>query len=198
MKRRMTYLNVLLFFIFVSNLFAADKQNFATKGILEFGGGISANGTFYENNANEKSSFSIGLTPRLNYYFIDCVHLGLVPVFSYSYYNQKDNSSSNITNNKMLLIGPQLSAGYTFKLSDSLFFDFSPFFQYNYLKYYYKNKSFNNSETFLKYGLDISLKYNIGNVLINTTLTQEYIDFVDTSSSDRYEILLGIGFTAYL
>jgi hypothetical protein len=192
---------IVLSVCFLTPLVFADeeKNNFATKGIFEYGGSISTSGVFYENGNNEylRSKFSISFHPLLNYYIIDKIHIGLVPYITYSYYDVKVTYPNYAKH--LIFLGPSFSMGYTFNLTDRLFFDISPSIEYEYGLSIYHNSD-NVSYNALYYYLPLFLKYLIGNTLIGVYLAPGYHDYIGNKppeSSNYFAINLGIGITFF-
>ncbi len=114
---------ILVLFIlaaFSHSLYADDpesKTEYAKKGILEYGGGVSFRGTFEEYGKH----YSIGFSPHINYFIFDKFYLGISPVISYNY-----NDNKNYKNYSFYSLSPTLSIGYAIGLSDDLFFNIAP------------------------------------------------------------------------
>jgi len=188
----------LLFSVFSSTtLFAYEI--FATKGIFEYGGSISSTGMFYVNSSDIKSQSSISIAPILNYYIFDNINIGFIPVFSYSYYDIIDEDTTYIKH--AFSLGPQLSIGYTYNITDKVFIDFSPLIQYSYSKSFW-NDDYNYSLKSMLYGFNLTLKYLIGNTIINIFINQGYRDYSSIDNTyipaNYYFIKFGLGISSFI
>jgi hypothetical protein len=203
--KKYLFIAIVISFACSFDLSAQEKQdNFATKGVLEYGGGFGFSGEIYEKNTPSKSAFHIFIMPELNYYIIDYVHLGIVPVFHYSYYkySYSDYGATVSHTFKTISCGPELSLGYTIKLTGLMFLDLSPVFGYLYYKTYSNNGSSDYKYEQIFYGLDLSLKYIIGTTIININLDQHYYDYSNSKNelmeSNHYQFYVGLGLTAFI
>lgn len=205
MRKRMLSMIVLSTCFLIPVAFADERaSNFAAKGVLEFGGSFSTSGIFYndENNEYLRSRFSIQFDPILNYYFIDKIHIGLVPYLNYTYYDVRSNYTTNPDYAKhQFFFGPSFSFGYTIRLAENLFLDASPSLEYEHYFVIFHSSSSNKDYDALYYFLRLSLKYLIGNTLIGINLApgyHEYIGVKPLQSSNYFEINFGIAISFFV
>ena len=185
------FLILMIFTFKTSN--AEEKTSFATKGIIELGGSIDAYKRTYQNN---DSTYELEFDPEMNYYIYNNVHIGFVPSIIYEY-----NYSKDLSDSKLIYFGPQVLIGYTFKFAETLFFDLSPFYRYTIGKWYINNNNYKDVKSRqIFYGINLSLKYVVGNVLINTTLSHGYFKYHDNNNYKIENIVitsLRVGISTY-
>jgi len=174
-----------------------SAQNFAKKGIWEFGGsiGFSSVTYVYDGESADDAASSFMFDPYIGYFVIDCLELGLVP--SFETYSLGDYSSNSF--------GIYFAPAWNFDLQSNVF----PFIEgrvgYNTTTVKYDDEEGEIEETAsgLAYGARGGVKVQLGNsALVNASIgymmaTMEPDGWEgDRIGSNGFDLM--VGFTVFL
>ena len=153
---------------FFNNLFASDKvSNFSSSGIIELEAAayFTYSETYYPDWGREDENFDFHLDPIINYYIFDNIHLGLIIGFGYNKYSIEYDDDCPSYSGHSYSLRPGIKFGYTFNVSNNLFFDFSIKYSYTHLEI--DSSSENGHKTYNTISFEPVFKYDTGNGLIN-------------------------------
>ncbi|HOO71825.1 MAG TPA: hypothetical protein PK926_08680 [Spirochaetota bacterium] len=175
------------------------SKGYATTGVVELSGsaGFSGSRIFAgDSNNDDFSRINFYLKPSVDYFIIHGFHIGLAPDFEVLSSIYDDGSINQIS------IGPVLSPGYCFKLTDMLFLDVSPAFGFHYLTYTDsgdRSASYYDDDKYITFQVDVKLKIAVGHALVNVGLYERfsYHTWDDPDGYDSLSTGLSVGFSVY-
>lgn len=187
----------LLTIILIVGSVSLSAQNFANKGVWEFGGGIGFSSTtyVYDGESGDDALTSFMFEPYIGYFVINSLELGLIPSFETSSFGDVSSNS----------FGIYFAPAWVFNLQSNVF----PFIEgrvgYNTSTLTYDDEEGEVEETAsgLAYGARGGVKVQLGNsALVNASIgymmsTMEPEDWEgDRVGSDTFDIM--VGFTVFL
>ncbi|HRZ28173.1 MAG TPA: hypothetical protein P5295_15310 [Spirochaetota bacterium] len=182
-------------------VFAADEnvvKSYATTGILEISGNVGFSGARVSSSNEFIDDYGIinfSIKPQVDYFFFNGFHVGMAPNFGITSNIFDNGSVTGIT------IGPVVSPGYCFKLTDMFYLDLAPAFGYLYLTYIDSGdrNSGNEDEMYLTFEMFTTLKIAVGNAIVNVGIFQSfgYNTWYNTDGLDIFYMGLTVGFSVY-